>query len=770
MSRGSCLRLAAVALAVAVVPVTAARAGSSDETFYQAYYLDRGAGDPAAAMPLYEKVIADRSVDERLRAEARSRLAACREELSTRDFARLMPPQTLAYFELNRPGEQISRLLDQLGLLRGRDGRTEQRIAISPELIQAVLGLRGAAVAVTGFDPVHQQPVGVAVLHPGELDIVRGLIETGVPIQGKPVEPVEGFATYQIEGQAYVTLTQRLVVISNQPSLIQEVVRRINGQISPSLADDPVIAPAIAARGDDALLFFCVNAKKVMPIVSGMMAAGAAQNREVAMANALLDPASLELVAGRVGIGRDGIGLDVQLQLADGHRNLIYNLLRLPPLERETLAHVPDGAAAFVAVALNERAPAGEAAAKKGESPAAPVVTAMDFGREVFGNIVSLAVFALPPEGGAPAGGAPAGGPPIPDVAAVITVNDPGKSEALWAQLLGVAGMVSGRSPLKGDSVEIAGVQARSFTVEGGVTVYLAHDGHDMIVSPSKSAVARAIEAGRSGRSILDDARFAATRERIGPSTTKLLFAHPQRCAQIARLYARPAEMAQVEPILAEMGETTASILVSHSDREFRISARVSGLPKVGGLVSAMFTNMQGQRERQAQAQAQRRGRIAAVERAGTWEKAEAELAALEGAPEKSFDVLMARFKALALLKKDREAALAVGEALFASIADNPLALNNFAWALLTEEQYAGQYAELALKCAQRSNERTAFGNWAYLDTLALAKFQTGRLEEAVDLQRKAIALAGEDQATELKAALERYESAMQESASARNG
>jgi hypothetical protein len=88
-------------------------------------------------------------------------------------------------------------------------------------------------------------------------------------------------------------------------------------------------------------------------------------------------------------------------------------------------------------------------------------------------------------------------------------------------------------------------------------------------------------------------------------------------------------------------------------------------------------------------------------------------------------------------------------------------ALNEFAWSLLTEDPFAGRFARLARRASERSNELTHFGEWRYLDTLALAEFESGAVEEAIAHQEKALELArreGDDEgARSVAGRLERF-------------
>jgi hypothetical protein len=739
----------AVVLFVALVSAASlVQADTWENKFYEAFYLEVAQRDVAAAAELYGQVATAAEADATLKVKANSRWQACQEELASTDFARLMPPDTIVYIELNRPGEQLNKLIEQLGLLATADRLTsegEQKLAISPALVNAFLDMRGAAVAVTGFNPVGQEPIGVAVLHPGNLEFVRGLIETALPVAAEPAKPIAGHPTYKVEGKVLVTLTKRLVVVSPQRGLIVNVIRRLNGETDKSLVTSEALADVLTQR-DDALLFLCVNAQPIMPLINAAMAGMGTQSRELAAAQALLDLNSLHSLSGRAGISDDGIFLDVALRLNEGHRNLVYNLLRLPPLDQDTLRCVPRGAAAFVAAALNDAEAQYTAAATTTGEP--QVVTGLDFGREIFANIIGLNFYALPSEGERSAGGLP-----IPDVAAAITVHDPAKSEALWTQMLGVASLAAGAPAIEGQAFEIEGTRVRSYAFPEGVTVYFTTLDDTVLISPSKSAMARSIAARQSGKSILDDPTFAGSLKQLTPDSTIAAFVHPGRCAKIAKQFAPPAEIAEIEPWLDVLDETVASFVVTHSCQVFRLSAMVTGIPDISDMVTQLI-----RRERQ-------KNQLTRLVHDGQWDQALEQVEGLSSAKTASdVGLLMQKFRIQAVGQGDRDAALATGKAILDKAGDDARLLNNLAWDLLTEEQYEDQYDELALRISQRSNELTDHGVWQYVDTLALAKFKTGDAAAAIELEKKALSLCNDaSQTLELKKALARFEAALKQ-------
>ena len=101
-----------------------------------------------------------------------------------------------------------------------------------------------------------------------------------------------------------------------------------------------------------------------------------------------------------------------------------------------------------------------------------------------------------------------------------------------------------------------------------------------------------------------------------------------------------------------------------------------------------------------------------------------------------------------------RKIALAFG----AAAPDEATLVNDFAWALLTDEQYGNRYDQVALRLSKTSNEASDWRNWYYLDTYARALFQTGSLDEAIKTQKKAIEIGADDSRIgEAKQTLEHY-------------
>ena len=714
--------LVAVGLSVALAAGTAL-AKPAEAAFYEAYYLEHERGEMETAAGLYAEALEAGGLNPVLEAQGQARLAACREEIACADFARLMPPETLVYLEINNPGDQLGNLLGKLGLMAGSDDEVKdwkaaaaigKHVAVSPILIEELMGIRGVAVALTGFDPMSQTPAGVAVFHPGSVDAIRGMLESALPAAAEVVKPIHGYPTYRVEEKVYICLTSRLVVVSPQRPQIVAVLKRIAGKLDKSLATNELIAEALQSREDSAM-FFCVNAKPIMPMITAF--AGA--SRELAMANAIVDFNSLKWIAGRAGVGEHGMFFDLGIRLDQGQHNLAYNVMRTPPITRETLGCIPQGVAGFIAAALGD-VPRGGHQIPAGAGDATPVIIGLDFGREIFANIVDFVIYALPPAGHA---GSLTG--PAPDVAMVIRVNDPAKSQALWTQMLGIGSMAAGAPTTDGKVESVSGADVRTYKFPAGVAIYFATVKDKIVVAATRHAMERTLETAGGGASILADATFAPSLARINEHTSKAVFVHPGRCFEIAKRYMGTGEIKEAEPIVAMLSDMVTSLLTDESEELFHLSASMTGLPDVGDFVAQMM-----QREENTK---RTRRELRSALRSG----------------------------------KQNEA-LTLGKRFIEQGGDDARALNRLAWALLTEEEYAGQHNKLALEMAEKACALTNYRNWAILDTLALAKFETGDVDQAIELQTKVITLGGGDD-KDVEERLARYQAAKNETAEAQS-
>lgn len=108
--------------------------------------------------------------------------------------------------------------------------------------------------------------------------------------------------------------------------------------------------------------------------------------------------------------------------------------------------------------------------------------------------------------------------------------------------------------------------------------------------------------------------------------------------------------------------------------------------------------------------------------------------------------------------------AQALGEKALEAIRGDAELLNEMAWAILTEKWIRGRDLDLALRVAKAAYDACEGKDPAIVDTYARALFDTGKKEEAIEYQRKAVSLCAEGQ-DQLKAELEKtlreYESAV---------
>jgi len=571
---------------------------------FKAYYLEKEARDFAGARKIYERLIADESAETRSAAKAGA--GRCRDHLAAANFATLMPGDALAYAELTRPGEILEKLARMLGiagedvqaLLDNRPSgdaksvvHVPKKFCISPSLFAALNAFGGAAVAITGFDPQQDKPpTGVMVIHHGDVLLLKGLLETA--FQFAPLaEKVRGFPTFgtEIEGVRVIgVLTESLLVVGNERDLVDGVIGRLLSGESTSLATREDLGEVMAQRAG-ATIFAYVDIQAAIKIAEKSM--GERDRREFATVNAIADLHSFRWATYSYGIHEGTLSSQLVVRLADDHRSIAYNLLRLPPMSRKCLDIVPQDAAAVVALGLNpELAGMALKAANKGPQPG---VTGFDIGREFFGNIQTICAFVVPGRMTKPANQR---GPDfIPNVGIVLAVNDTVRSRALWDQILAIPGLVAGREPIHPTTLKIGDADATAYLIPDFGKIYMAELDGCIAIGITRDALRAVIQARESQASILKDPVLGRTLADMSPDTSLMFAAHVGRCAGVAAGTGEP-EAAMIGHQVAQFCKNTVvSFGIAQAPNQFSMRTTVTGLPNLndvlkqyGPLISGM--------------------------------------------------------------------------------------------------------------------------------------------------------------------------------------
>jgi Protein of unknown function (DUF3352) len=585
-------RLMIIFTALSALPAVAS-AGEAEQQFKDAYYQQTHEHDYAAAAAAYAKVVADSGAPESLRSEAKTRLAQCEEDQISENLAQLMPPDAVLYAQISRPGVHAAQILEKIGLLRGPNAAPSPSditptplpggltlpgdFAISPALLRDLQQMKGAAVAITSVDP-RGIPHGVAVVHPGDFDLLRGAIETGLQVLPQ-AEQIAGFRVYQVQGQVWIAATNRLFIVSDSRDTVAQTVARLQNPQADSLGKQPQFQ-RLASQTKNDLAFVYVDGRKALQIASQRL-----RGQEAMMARMFLDLEHLQSISAGLGATDQGIQAHATVVLAEGHRNIAYGLIRTAPLSKRSLANVPAGAAAVIVLGLN---PADRASREiDGQTSG---LTAMDIGREVFSNVEEISLFAMPAER--------AEGPRgLPEVGMIAAVKDPAKSEALWDQLLSLAAMFGPQVAEPPKETEIEGHKAKEYHFQGAPPIIVVRVADRAIAAGTRCAVAAAIRA-EGPYALTGDPQFKPLLDGLKPESSKAVLVHAGRVVATAAS-AMPRGGDEAQQMAALLGDLRVMLVTNEKPNELSIDASVSGLPNVPAIVQAAAQmNNRGRRPR----------------------------------------------------------------------------------------------------------------------------------------------------------------------------
>lgn len=576
--------LAGFMLAGMAAPLSAQ--SSNNPELYKAYYLERETQDFATARELYTKVLrADVAAE--VKRVARSGADRCRDAIAAQDFSRLMPADSLAYIELNRPGQFFEKLAAMVGLtttdmqavLAQRPsvdsqqmGYIPSRIAISPALFQYLAAFGGAAAAITDIDPDgNGPPAGVLVLHHGDAVLLKGLLET--VFQFSPTaEKVRELPTFGANvpdaGRITGVLTESLFIVGTGKELVTGVVERLLGERDDGLGNRKELSELTEQRNGSTLFVYC-NLEALVSRFTSEMAAN--HDNDLKILDAMVDLKSLRWAAFSFGIHEDVLGLQLAVRLADDHRCIAYNLMRLPPMTRECLAKVPQDAAAVFGLGLNPALTMAAANAAERQSPDT-AVTGLDVFREFFGNVREICGFVVPGESG------PGG---VPNACVLMAVNDIARSRALWDQFLSIPGIVGGKEPVQPRGLKIGDTPVTAYEIPDFGKIYFAEVDGSIAIAMTRGAIKAAIRASGKGKSILDEPVLGKTLAGLPKGTSLMAVAHLGRCVTAFGGETDPAAAMHAKMASALCSKTIASFALGQAPNQMTIRGSLSGLPDV---------------------------------------------------------------------------------------------------------------------------------------------------------------------------------------------
>ncbi len=161
-----------------------------------------------------------------------------------------------------------------------------------------------------------------------------------------------------------------------------------------------------------------------------------------------------------------------------------------------------------------------------------------------------------------------------------------------------------------------------------------------------------------------------------------------------------------------------------------------------------------------AKKQMQRRAAMVAATKSKDWDAIvkmyDEDIAAADGAAKDALRVQKMQF--LLANAKRNDDGYKLGREIVAANIGNAMVLNQVAWFILDTPKLEGRDLDFALGTAKAAVEASKGEDGSILDTLARAYWEKGDKANAVTTQKQAIQKAGEGQADELRATLEKYE------------
>jgi len=622
----------------------AAPGSSAGVSLQEGLYQEEIAGDLDAAMAIYERIIQDASAGRAHAAEAMYRLGMCHlkkenqqqakalfeqliarfpdqgstikkvqpmlEQMTSPDPATLMPSDTKIYVEIGSPGKQIETILNMLkgtplanplAALGGGGKKSPgdmMAALLNPSMMAEFKKIRGIAVGITelrsGSVPL------VAVIFPGESDALRGIILAGLGMAGKPGEPIDGMQTVMIGETASVAHDNNVIIVVQAPQPTQRLAwcvkqyKGVNSEPTLASANSSFSQLGRKSREDNALTIWLDGAATFEAIQLA-----SSQDDQLRVIDGFADFKSINDVIAQLSIEQNQIGITAKANFADGHRCLVYDLIRTSHLSKSGFEGVPAAAGAVVSLALSE----AQAGQMETAQTAIGNLTGLDVGREIFANMEQITLFAVPPS---PETDEIMPGEQISPVLGCIGLavsrHNPQQTRELFGKLLATADLVASMSANKessGPASTTAGKYQIAVLKGQPVYCYLGQVGKSTILTLNPELRKASLTAAKAGRSALAGGALQQPLSRLAGKASKLAVVNVGAGIQLARAHIESSAGKSKDPnnplgkVLAQLAQacekTTVQFHTAERLNRFELALGISELPPLGEVLPLLM-------------------------------------------------------------------------------------------------------------------------------------------------------------------------------------
>ncbi len=320
------------------------------------------------------------------------------------DPAELMPPNTIAYVELGRPGDQIETLVkmfkdtpfeNPLAVLGGaQDPSTQQmnpgniiNALFNPSMLTEFKKVRGIAFGV--IDIVNESPDDdnvLLIIQPGKSDILKGLILTGLGMTGQPGPTMQEMETIVGPG-VYTAYDNSIFIIGKEKRHIEQAVSKYKSNLPSKslLTENQSFIKLPRKKRAENLITLWADIDKI----HGMLDKMGLTSTDFAMADLFLDSQNIDDLTAFINFKSDEITIATAVHFKDNHDCLLYKLIHTQNLNQEYINEIPSNAFLLGSVALNEANTQQMSQLNQKVND----FTGLDIGREFFSNINQLTLF-----------------------------------------------------------------------------------------------------------------------------------------------------------------------------------------------------------------------------------------------------------------------------------------------------------------------------------------------------------------------------------------